>query len=74
MASQGCAISSVRFAPASDADQRAGLLGFVTCTMGNLVLDGITVRRTRAGQLALSFPERRDGTRAVPIREWGDFL
>ena len=59
MASQGCAISSVRFAPASGADQRTGLLGFVTFTRGDLVLDGITVRRTCEGRLTLSFPARR---------------
>ena len=51
--------SSVRFTPASTSDERRGLLGFVSCTVGDLVLDGITVRRTREGRLTLSFPARR---------------
>lgn len=45
----------------TDDDQRAGLLGYVSLVYGDLVLDGITVRRTNAGQLTLSYPERRDG-------------
>ena len=53
------ALSSVRFTPAGAADQRRGLLGFVACTVGALVLDGIAVRRTRDdGRLVLSFPAR----------------
>lgn len=38
----------------TDADARNGLLG-------DLVLDGITLRRTAEGRLTLSFPQRRDG-------------
>ena len=53
-------ITSVRFTPTGVEDQCKGLLGFVTCTVGDLVLDGITVRRTREGRLTLSFPARRD--------------
>ena len=41
-------------------DERAGLLGYLTLYVGNLVVDGVTVRRTATGRLALSFPERRD--------------
>ena len=52
-------ISSVRFSPAGVEDQRRGLLGWVTCQAGDLVLDGITVRRTNAGLLTLSFPRGR---------------
>jgi hypothetical protein len=52
-------IHSVRYSPAGVDDQRRGLLGWVTCTVANLVLDGITVRRTQAGRLTLSFPARR---------------
>ena len=37
-----------------------GLLGYVSCTYGRVRLDGISLRRTRAGRLALSFPARRD--------------
>ena len=52
-------VTSIRFAPAGEADRRTGLLGWITCTVGHLVLDGITVRRTREGRLTLSFPARR---------------
>ena len=45
----------------SDKDIRSGLLGFVSVFYGDLVLDGITVRRTAEGRLTLSFPQRRDG-------------
>ena len=41
-------------------DERDGLLGFVMAEYGDLVLDGITVRRTAEGRLALSFPARTD--------------
>jgi DNA-binding cell septation regulator SpoVG len=42
-------------------DERAGLLGYLSVFYGALVIDGVTVRRTEAGKLTLSFPERRDG-------------
>ena len=45
----------------SDKDIRSGLLGFVSVFYGDLVLDGITVRRTADGRLTLSYPQRRDG-------------
>jgi len=59
---------------ASDADCRSGLLGFVSIFYGDLILDGITVRRTEAGRLTLSFPERRDsqGRRHTLIRPIDD--
>jgi hypothetical protein len=41
-------------------DERSGLLGFLSILYGDLVLDGITLRRTSAGRLALSFPARTD--------------
>lgn len=37
-----------------------GLLGFVSCSVAGLCLDGLTLRRTRQGRLAVSFPCRRD--------------
>ena len=55
----GVQVSDVRFSAAGVELRREGLLGWVTCTVGNLVLDGITVRRTREGRLTLSFPARR---------------
>jgi DNA-binding cell septation regulator SpoVG len=45
----------------SDSDIRSGLLGYVSVFYGDLVLDGITVRRTSEGRMTLSFPQRRDG-------------
>ena len=45
----------------SDDDIRSGLLGYVSVYYGDLILDGITVRRTAEGRMTLSFPQRRDG-------------
>lgn len=45
----------------TDDDQRSGLLGYLSIFYGAVVIDGITVRRTVEGRIALSFPERRDG-------------
>ena len=45
----------------SAADERTGLVGYISVHYGALVIDGITVRRTADGRLTLSFPERRDG-------------
>jgi DNA-binding cell septation regulator SpoVG len=55
-------------------DERSGLLGFLSVHYGALVLDGITVRRTADGRLALSFPERRDkqGRRHSVVRPVDD--
>ncbi len=54
-------ITDVRLARASALDVSSGLLGWVSATVnGTLGLDGITLRRTRGGRLALSYPARRD--------------
>lgn len=55
-------------------DERAGLLGYLSIFYGSLVLDGVTVRRTESGRLALSFPERRDrqGRRHSVVRPIDD--
>lgn len=48
-------------APPSDADK--GLLGWVRFTLNDIVrIDGVAVRRTLRGRLALAFPAKRDGT------------
>lgn len=39
-------------------DERSGLLGWLSIHYGDLVVDGVAVRRTAAGRMALSFPER----------------
>ena len=41
-------------------DERDGLLGYLSVFYGDLVLDGITLRRTADGRFALSFPARTD--------------
>lgn len=53
-------ISSVRLVAASGADRARGLLFFASFDCGLLHVDGVTIRRTRDGRLALSFPVRRD--------------
>ncbi|MBZ0153296.1 MAG: hypothetical protein K8J09_17360 [Planctomycetes bacterium] len=48
------------WARGSDDDRRSGLLGFISAIYGNILLDGITLRRTADGRFALSFPARTD--------------
>jgi hypothetical protein len=56
-------ISHIRFVVASRDDISRGVLGWVSLTLdGALRLDGIALRRTLDGRLALSFPARRDGS------------
>ena len=57
------AISEVSFTTASGHDARAGLLGWIRATVNDsLRLDGLTLRRTESGRLAISFPSRRDSS------------
>ena len=54
-------IDNVVFTPSRAKDRPSGLLGFVEFVLnGALRLDSITLRRTRDGRLALSYPSRRD--------------
>jgi hypothetical protein len=46
----------------TDDEVSTGLLGYLSVRYGDLVLDGIVLRRTAAGRLALSFPARTDRT------------
>jgi len=67
-------ITQVRFRSARTDDVEAGLLGHVSCVLNRgLLLDGVAVRRTRAGELRLSFPERRDrhGVAHPVVRPFG---
>lgn len=54
-------ISGVAFTPGTVQEESEGLVGFVTLTFADLLLlDGLVLRRTAAGQHALSFPSRTD--------------
>ncbi len=57
---QGSRVTDVHLTPANARDRANGLLGFVRCRMGNLRLDGLTLRRTADGGRCLAFPRRRD--------------
>jgi DNA-binding cell septation regulator SpoVG len=64
-------LTDVRFIQATSAEAATGLLGYVSCTLnGVLRLDGLALRRTLSGALALSFPVRIDraGRRHAYIR------
>ncbi len=62
--------STIRFSPARAADHSTGLLGFVTCQVGGLLLDGIAVRRTRDDRITLSYPRGRG--KCPPVRPVND--
>jgi len=51
-------VTAVRLTRARAAN---GLIGWLGCTVAGLHLDGLTLRRTRNGRFAISFPCRRDG-------------
>ena len=68
-------VSTVCMCPATSQELATGLLGWVTIQVGALLLlDGIALRRTRGGRLALSFPERSDshGRRHPIVRPLDD--
>ena len=50
----------VAFSPASPADRRTGLLGWVVLEIASILRLSVAVRRTLRGRLSLSFPERTD--------------
>jgi hypothetical protein len=55
-------IRQVSFQAAPEHEVQRGLLGWASFTIdGRLRLDGIAVRRTLDGRVALSFPSRRRG-------------
>ena len=62
-------IADIKFVAAEGDDRAAGLLAWISCVIDDTVLiDGITLRRTLDGRLALSFPSRRDSSgRQHPI-------
>jgi hypothetical protein len=59
---------------ASDAEIRTGLLGYLSIHYGDLVLDGVTLRRKSDGGFALSWPAKTDrgGRRHAYVRPVDD--
>jgi hypothetical protein len=55
-------IGEIRFHRADQAHGETGILGWITVQLDSAQVDGVTLRRTREGELTLSFPERRDRT------------
>jgi hypothetical protein len=56
-------VSEIRFLPATATERATGLLGFVSFLINDgLRLDGITVRKTLAGDVRLSWPVRTAST------------
>ena len=53
-------VESVTMRAASADDQATGLVGFVNATINGLIIDGVTVRRSRQSELVLGFPMHRD--------------
>lgn len=53
-----------------------GLLGYISCTVGPVRLDSLTLRRRRDGSLGVSYPCRRDrqGRRHYLVRPTGPAL
>ena len=52
-------LSDFRFTPANRIEMKTGLLGWIAFTIdGALRVDGVTLRRTTEGRLALSFPAK----------------
>jgi len=58
-------ISVLELVPAPAGLKCSGLMAFAKVIVGEVVIDGLAVRRTTAGTLAVSWPERRGGRRIV---------
>jgi DNA-binding cell septation regulator SpoVG len=50
----------ISFRPALPLDVAAGLLGYARVQVGDLIIDGIAIRRARTGRFVISLPARRD--------------
>ena len=51
-------VGDIRFSAASRSESRSGLLAYARVEVGPFRLDGICVRRTRGGRLAVVYPSR----------------
>ncbi len=62
-------VTETRYVVARDHERAKGLLAWISVVISDaLVLDGLTLRRTRDGELRVSYPERTDGAgRRHPI-------
>ncbi len=63
-------VGQVQFTRAAPVDRAAGLLGWISCSIGVVRVDGLAVRRTRDGRLTLSFPRGRG--KRQPVRPVDD--
>jgi hypothetical protein len=55
-------ISEVRFSEAGPGDLESGILGWLDFVLNRCIrVSGVCLRRTRSGQLTLSYPTRIDG-------------
>lgn len=52
------ALSDVCFTRAPEPKAATGLLGWVRFRAGDLLIDGVAVRRTRSGRVGMSWPKR----------------
>ena len=54
-------VSALRFTAATQEENESGLLGWIALRLNGVFdLDGLALRRTRSGQLTVSFPARKD--------------
>ena len=53
-------VTDVRMVLAPKADAERGLFAYVSFRLDRVQVDGVTLRRTRGGELRLVFPARRD--------------
>lgn len=52
-------ISVLSFRPAKPLDRATGLIGFARIQAGELLVDGVAIRRARDGRHVISLPSRR---------------
>ena len=59
-------IDNVHFVEAAPREVERGLLGWIRCLLNDsILLDGLTLRKTRAGRLTISYPCRKDASGRV---------
>ncbi len=59
-------VTDLRFTPADAAHRESGLIGWLRITLGGaVVVDGLALRRTLGGRLALTWPRKANGRTVV---------